>query len=265
MNEVVPTQYAMPLVVLSYLISAMGSYMALAISQRIQRRRLPGDWRHWALAGVALGGIGVWSMHFIGMLALRMPLGLGYSMPETAASLLAAVAAAGWGLSLVARNPRSTPRLLAAGAMLGGGAAVMHYLGMYGMRFGGYFEWALDTVALSVLVALVAATAALWLAFHTPTGLSRTLAALVMGGAVCVMHYTGMAAADIVCTTDNRLAIPVGPATLSVLQLPLLVITLAVGMVAVLALDLMFSVAPSRRSGLALPGERSSARRFDLD
>jgi NO-binding membrane sensor protein with MHYT domain len=238
MNSTVATSYNAGLVIISYLISVTGAFIALTAAGRIK----PGQGNAVSIlcAGLALGGIGVWSMHFIAMLALRMDVGLGYSMWETTISLIAAIAISALAFRIVAYNPYSYLRLLGAGTMLGLGAVVMHYLGMYGMRFGGFFEWNYPLVALSVLIALVAATVALWLAFHTHTIIARLLAACVMGAAVCFMHYTGMAAADFVCTTSDRLAFPTGPAILSVLQLPMLVITLAVGMATALGIDLFF-------------------------
>jgi NO-binding membrane sensor protein with MHYT domain len=248
MNSTVATSYNIGLVIISYLISVTGAFIALTCAGRIQPGR--GNAVSIACAGLALGGIGVWSMHFIAMLALRMDVGLGYSMWETGISLVAAIALSALAFRIVAYNPRSHVRLLSAGTMLGLGAVVMHYLGMYGMRFGGIFEWNYPLVALSVLIALVAATAALWLAFNTRTIIARLLAACVMGVAVCAMHYTGMAAADFVCTTSDRLSFPTGSAILSVLELPMLVITLAVGMATALAIDLFFQaylMRPSQR------------------
>jgi NO-binding membrane sensor protein with MHYT domain len=246
MNTFVTTHYSQNLVILSYVISVIGAFIALSATSRIRAGHPRARVANSLAAGLALGGIGVWSMHFIGMLALRMDLGLGYSMIETGISLVAAVVISTFAFYVVSFNPKSINRLLSAGAMLGVGAAVMHYLGMYGMRFGGYFQWDFNVVGLSVVIALVAATVALWLAFNTRRLATRLLAACVMGIAVCAMHYTGMAAADIICTTDNRRAIPGGFAIVSALQLPILVITLAVGMAVALALDLVFQ--PSRRA-----------------
>jgi NO-binding membrane sensor protein with MHYT domain len=240
MNEVIQTAYSAPLVILAYLISVVGSYAALSATHRMQAQSSKSNLVHLSIAGIALGGIGVWSMHFVGMLSLKMDIGLGYSMIETVISLVAACAAAAWALSIVAKNPHSWSRLVSAGAMLGVGAATMHYLGMYGMRFGGYFVWSLDVVAISVLIAIVAATAALWLAFNTSSAIARIGAAAVMGLAVSAMHYTGMSAAEFICTTTNRLAIPSSPSVISVMDLPLLVITLAVGMACTIAADLLF-------------------------
>lgn len=241
MNEVIPATYDTSLVVLSFVVALIGSYIALSASQKLRGNQGRAYNYHLMIAGIALGGIGVWAMHFIGMLAMRMPLGMSYSMIETVVSLVAAVAATAWGLSIVARNPQSWRHLLAAGGMLGTGVGVMHYLGMYGMRFGGFFQWDMALVALSIVIAWVAATAALWLAFNTPSQWMRVVAAVVMAAAVCSMHYTGMLAADIVCTTTERMAMPSGFGLLNVLELPMLVITLVVGMTLAIGVNLMFA------------------------
>lgn len=257
MNEVVITSYDPALVALSFVVALVGSYIALSASQKLRASTGRAYRYHLAIAGIALGGIGVWSMHFIGMLAMRMQLGLSYSMAETVVSLVAAVAATAWALSIVARNPKSWLHLLGAGAMLGVGVCVMHYMGMYSMRFGGFFQWDMALVGLSVVIALVAATAALWLAFNTPSHWMRMVAAVVMALAVCSMHYTGMLAAEIVCTTSEPLAMPTGFGLLNVLQLPMLVITLVVGMTLAIAVNLMFAplqAMPQRKLGDGTPG-----------
>lgn len=262
MGSVINTSYSTELVVLSYVISVTGAFIALHAAGRLQPHSTnrKAYWLSVASAGVALGGIGVWSMHFIAMLALRMDVGLGYSMAETLISLVAAIAISGFAFHLVALNPGSVSRLLLAGLMLGIGAVVMHYLGMYGMRFGGYFQWDYVRVGMSVLIALVAATAALWLAFHTRSLSARITAAFVMAIAVCAMHYTGMSAAEFICTTENRRAIPSGIGVLSVLDLPMMVITLAVGMSIALLLDLAFisfqGMSASREQRKALAGSQ---------
>lgn len=240
MDIAVNTSYNMELVVLSYVISMIGAFIALVSAKQLMTE--VNDRQAYLInlgsAGIALGGIGVWSMHFIAMLALRMDLGLGYSMWETCISLIAAICISALAFHIVARDPHNIKRLLTAGMMLGMGAVVMHYLGMYGMRFGGYFQWDYGRIGISVLIALVAATAALWLAFHTTQLSMRLLAAAIMAIAVCAMHYTGMSAAEFICTTENRRAIPSGPDIVSVLGLPMVVITLALGMSLALLLDL---------------------------
>lgn len=241
MEQLIPQTYSTHLVVLSYVIAAVGSYIALSATQKMRKQTGTAYTYSMLVAGIAFGGIAVWAMHFVGMLAMKIPLGLSYSVWETVLSLIAAIGAASWGLAIVAKNPKSIPRLVGAGAVLGFGVSVMHYLGMYGMRFGGFFAWDMQLVILSILIAFVAATAGLWLTFNAHSHNSRIIASVVMAVAVCAMHYTGMLAADVICTTPNRVAIPSGTGLVSVMDLPLLVITFVVGMVIALAINLLFT------------------------
>lgn len=118
-------------------------------------------------ATLALGGIGVWTMHCIGMTALRLDLRVGYAMTETLPSLLVVCLTTAFGLLHVARAPTNRSRLANAGVIVGLGVGVMHCLGMHGMRFGGQINGALLLVATSLVIVVVAATAALWLALNT--------------------------------------------------------------------------------------------------
>lgn len=240
MNSTVSTSYDVGLVILSYIISMTGAFIAIISAKRLRPEN--DDKQSYLIglisSGIALGGISVWSMHFIAMLALRLDIGTGYSIWETSLSLVAAVFISALAFHIVALNPKSIGRLLLAGSMLGSGAALMHYLGMYGMRFGGYLEWNYELVILSILIALIAATGALWLAFNTEKITMRTLAAAIMAIAICAMHYTGMSAAEFICTTDNRRAIPSGDYVLSSIGLPMVVSVLALGMSLVLIMDL---------------------------
>lgn len=230
--------YKISLVGLSYCISVLGSFVALTAAQHISTGRKI-SWLNLLSAGAALGGIGVWSMHFTGMLALNLDMGSGYSVFETVISLFAAVGATSIALAYVAKHPRSNKSVLTAGGLLGLGVAVMHYLGMFGMRFPGYIIWSGSIITISVLIAIVAASAALWLAFRTQSLPMRGLAAIVMGIAVCSMHYTGMAAADFVCTSVSlqRYATPQGLLVVSTMDLPLLTITIAIGMAFLIGYD----------------------------
>jgi NO-binding membrane sensor protein with MHYT domain len=239
MNSVVNAGLDTTYVALSFLIAVIGSFIALSAARRIVRPDGSIHGTNVLAAGAALGGIGVWSMHFVGILALKADLAIGYSMTETLVSLLAAVAATSLALYFVAGNNTLT-RVVTAGTILGLGVCVMHYLGMYGMRFGGRFDWSAGLVALSVAIAIVAAIAALWLAFNTNTWLARVGAALLMGVAVCAMHYTGMAAADLICTTAYRSKMPRGFGVISALDLPMLVIALSLGIAALLGAQQLF-------------------------
>ena len=141
-------------------------------------------------------------------------------------------------LVVVSKAPRDLARILGAGLLLGLGVAGMHYLGMYGMKIGGYINWGLRTVALSVLIAVAAGTAALWLAFNTRSMASRAGAALLMAAAVCAMHYTGMGAAEFICTSPNRFATVQGTGLISSLGLGPTVAACAFAMAVLLSVNL---------------------------
>ncbi|WP_353191652.1 MHYT domain-containing protein [Pandoraea pnomenusa] len=204
-GSVVPLQYSEFLVLLSFVISALGAYVALVAASRIRDDDGRISLGYLFVAALALGGIGIWGMHFIGMAAQRMPFPVSYSLWPTLGSLVLAVVVSGAALWYVARTPfRSAMQCVIAGVAGGLGVAGMHYLGMSAVRTQAYFEWDTTIIALSVLIAIVAASVALWLAFHLETTLQRALAALVMAVAVCGMHYTGMRAGTIICTAETR-------------------------------------------------------------
>lgn len=239
MNPAVVASYDETYVALSFAIAFVGSFVALSAARRVvdTQGRISGF--DLLAATLALGGIGVWTMHFIGMTALRLDLRVGYSMVETLLSLLVVCLATAFGLLHVARAPAEPGRLVTAGVIVGVGVGVMHYLGMYGMRFGGQINWSIALVAASLLIAVAAATAALWLAFNTRTVALRLLAAVVMAVAICTMHYTGMAAADFVCTTADRSAVPGGFGVIISTDLPGMVLVMSAGIALVLSIDLL--------------------------
>jgi NO-binding membrane sensor protein with MHYT domain len=240
METPVTTSYQLGYVVLSYAISVLGGFIALTSAMRIRQRNGRIHVGNTIAAGLALGGIGVWSMHFIGMLALRLDVGSSYSMVETGISLVAAIVGSALALGFVAKAPRQPARLLFAGVLLGAGVVVMHYLGMYGMKINGYIRWDYTVVAISAVIAVVAATAALWLAFNTRGIGLRTAAGLLMGVAVCAMHYTGMGAAEFVCTTTQRGASPRGFGFLHPSDLPTVVAFGAMGIAALIVVYLLY-------------------------
>lgn len=238
-GELLSPSYKVSLVLLSYILAVVGSFIALTAARRIRYGEQGVSLFNLLAASTALGGIGVWSMHFTGMLALNLGMASGYSMLETVVSLIAAIGATAAALAYVAKDPGSTRRILLAGSLLGLGVAVMHYLGMFGMRFPGYIVWSWELIALSVVIAMVAASAALWLAFRTRSMTLRLVAALVMGAAVCSMHYTGMAAADFVCTSppNERFSTLQGFLVISASNLPALTGIFAVGMSLMIAYE----------------------------
>lgn len=194
-GSIVNYQYDWTLVALSFTISVLGSYVALklAADRKGTRNKVVGP-------GVALGGCAIWSMHFIGMAAYETPLYISYAVLPTVGSLILAILITGVGFRIAARDPRRLSNLLMGGVVIGMGVVVMHYLGMAAMTLRALMEWDIWIVLASIAIAVVAATVALWLAFNVRTPAQRLAAALVMGTAVCAMHYTGMAAATLICT-----------------------------------------------------------------
>jgi NO-binding membrane sensor protein with MHYT domain len=225
MNPIVTTSIDPLYAALSFAFAVMGSFIALGAASRVRDVRGKLNMGNVLVAGAALGGIGVWSMHFIGMLALKMDVGSSYAATETLASLAAAIVATSLSIRFAAQAPNRLGHLLMAGVFLGLSVVVMHYLGMYGLKINGYVQWNYALVALSVVIAVVAATAALWLAFN-----SRSVGKRI---AVCAMHYTGMLAAEFICTVENRNAIPQGFGYIPGFELPSLVIvtTLTLGII----------------------------------
>jgi NO-binding membrane sensor protein with MHYT domain len=200
-GDVVSPVYQPFLVACSFFMSFFGCFAALRCTQYIFRKDGTVDRSMAFYAAVALGGIGVWSMHFIGMLGYQLPLTVQFEGVWTILSLLAAILIVGLGLLLAGwRGQFSYARWIAASLIVGVGAVVMHYLGMYAMRMRASMQFDTTIVAYSVAIAIVAAAAALWLAFNIQRGTQKIVAAFVMALAVCAMHYTGMASANLVCT-----------------------------------------------------------------
>jgi NO-binding membrane sensor protein with MHYT domain len=181
--------------VLAYLMSCLGAFLGLRCTARARALRARARARWLLLGGVSIGTTGIWVMHFIAMLGFTIPgQTIHYNVPVTILSLLVAVAIVCAGLLIVGFGPEGWPSLLTGGLVTGIGVAAMHYLGMAAMRMPGRITYNSGLLVVSVVIAVVAATAALWAAVRL-RGLMTTLAAsLVMGVAVSGMHYTGMAA-----------------------------------------------------------------------
>lgn len=199
-GQVLTPQYSPGLVALSYFVSFAGSLTALMCASRMLKADGRAKFSMLACAAVALGGIGIWSMHFIGMLAYQLPVRIVYEPVLTVVSLVAAVLISGIALYLAGGARKfNKPGWIAASILAGLGVCVMHYMGMYAMKLRAAMELDLDIVALSVGIAITAAAAALWLAFHTNNLVRQMIAAAVMGLAVCTMHYVGMSSATMIC------------------------------------------------------------------
>ena len=188
----------------SYVISVLGSLAALHHIPYLFRRNGNLNWNMAGGAAVSLGGIGIWAMHFIGMMGYRLPVPVLYDGWWTFVSLVAAIVLAG--LALIIAGGRGTFSLrgwLLGSLLAGAGVCVMHYMGMYAMNLRADMTLRPPEVLASVLIAVTASAVALWLAFHVSKSSHRMLAALTMGLAVCAMHYTGMASGEFVCIASK--------------------------------------------------------------
>lgn len=193
--------YDRGLVALSIAIAVLASYTALDLAGRVtsseKRVRLAG-----LIGGSITMGIGIWSMHFVAMLAFNLPVPIAYDVGTVIFSTLPTIVASGGALFLASRKFLSRRRLLFGGVLMGLGIAAMHYIEMAAMRMEAHTHYDPVLFLLSVAIAIVASIAALWIAFHERMQTSRTgrasrmLSALLMGGAIAGMHYTGMAAAS---------------------------------------------------------------------
>jgi NO-binding membrane sensor protein with MHYT domain len=181
--------------VLGYLMSCMGAFLGLRCATRARAQQGWPRARWLLLAGVSIGTTGIWVMHFIAMLGFTIPgQTITYNVPITILSMFIAVAIVCAGLLIVGFGGDGFRPLLLAGLITGLGVASMHYTGMAAMRMPGKVTYDPLLFGLSVVIAVVAATAALWAALRL-RGIWTTLAAsLIMGIAVSGMHYTGMAA-----------------------------------------------------------------------
>src|SRR6266851_2152170 len=188
------------LVALSVLIAMFASYAALDLAGRVTATV---GWTRaaWLWGGAVAMGTGIWSMHYIGMLAFILPVPVAYHWPTVLLSLLAAIVASAIALYVVSRQMMNAFRALGGSVLMGGGIASMHYIGMAAMRLPAMCQFSSFLVVLSVVFAVLISLAALWITFHfrdqkAGTGWGKTAGAVVMGAAIPVMHYTGMAAAS---------------------------------------------------------------------
>ncbi|RZU29800.1 diguanylate cyclase/phosphodiesterase [Edaphobacter modestus] len=192
--------YSSWLVLVSLFVAMFASYTALDMAGRITASQTRFAACSWLGGGSFAMGLGIWSMHFIGMLAYKLPVPMGYDVRITSLSLLIAIASSGFALWLVSQNELSWRRLGAGAVLMGSGVAAMHYTGMAAMRMSPGIQYTPWLFALSIFIAIGASGAALWIAFHlrrhsSRVRLLRAGAAIVMGIAIAGMHYTGMAAA----------------------------------------------------------------------
>ena len=230
-----PSIYNHWLVALSLAVAMLVSYTALRLASRVATSEGKGS-RIWLGIGAIAMGIGIWSMHFVGMLALELPISLAYNVATTLASLGVAIVISGFALAITSGGRLTVPRLAGSAMIMGCGISAMHYMGMAAITILPGIAYDPFLVAVSILIAIAASFVALWLFFQLRDGnslfhqLKRIAAAVVMGLAISGMHYTGMAASRFasgsfcrggVTLHDNWLAALIG-----VFALGLLVVTL---------------------------------------
>ena len=188
------------IVALSVLIAMFASYAALDLAGRVTAA---GGWTRavWLLGGAGAMGIGIWSMHYIGMLACRLQVPVAYHWPTVLLSLFPAILASVIALYVVSRQKMGALQAFAGSVLMGGGIASMHYIGMAAMRLPATLQYDSFLVFLSVVFAVLISLAALWITFHfrdekAEIGLRKTAGAVLMGAGIASMHYIGMAAAS---------------------------------------------------------------------
>jgi diguanylate cyclase (GGDEF)-like protein len=222
------------LVLLSIAVAVFVSHTALNLSSRVARSRHKPSARLWLVGGAVSMGCGIWSMHFVGMLAFSLPIALSYDIPTTLASLAIAIGLSGFALSIASRPQISVKQLAMGAVVMGLGICGMHYSGMSAIEILPVITYEPRLLLASGLIAVAASFAALWLFFRLRKGHSwqmafaRLGAAVVMGLAISGMHYTGMAAsrfaAGSYCTNgvsanNNWLAITIAVIALAVLTI----------------------------------------------
>jgi len=198
--------YDSALVTLSIIIAIFASFTSLSLSSRVRASR--GSTRRlWLIAAsIALGG-GIWSMHFVAMLAFSLPgMEMSYDLTLTIVSLALALAFTGLGFAVMNREGVSGWRIFPTGLLMGSGVLAMHYIGMAAMQMPATARYDRIWIAISIFIAIGAATAALWLAVREQKFAHRLAAGVVMGLAISGMHYAGMRAATFTAANHADLA-----------------------------------------------------------
>lgn len=208
---------------LAYLASCLGCFLGLRCTARARAMQGAARARWLLLAAVSIGATGIWVMHFIAMLGFSIPgQMITYNVPVTIGSMVIAVAVVFVGLLIVGFGGERPGRLLLGGTVIGLGVASMHYMGMWAMRMPDTMGYAMPLLVASVLIAVVAGTAALWAALRLGSVRHTLLASLIMGVAVSGMHYTGMAAMQLRAAPGGGMAAMGGGASAEAFLLPLI-------------------------------------------
>ncbi len=195
---VLPASYDPVLVLLSFFIATLAGFSFIHLLHRIAEHEHSAKRHLWMAGGAMIMGLGIWAMHFVGMLAYQLPIRMAYDPLVTLGSAVPAVLASAWNLQIVAHARVTRLRLFLGGIVLGGGIGLMHYTGMAAVDFDAFIRYDPLLFALSLLVAVALAICALWVAFRMSrrdtvrTLAGEILSALFIGMAVAGMHYTAM-------------------------------------------------------------------------
>lgn len=255
------------LVALSYAVAALASYTAIDLANRVREFRAePRKAAAWLGGGAIAMGAGIWSMHFVGMLAYQLSVPVRYELWTTVISMAAAIVTSGFALFIVTHYTLTASRLVSSGTVMGAGIGAMHYIGMASMRLDALVMYYAGPFILSVANAVVCSTAALWLvARRTEADMrSRILAALVMGVAVVGMHYTGMYAT--VCVAAGNASVVTGGLDPAVLALVITIITLLImGMALTVSMQSQLQSRLLRDQNLLLKSEIEHKRQAEAE
>ena len=228
-------RYIPSLVILSVLVAILASYVALIFAHSVTQARGRAQ-AVWLACGSLAMGVGIWSMHFVGMLAFEMPgMEMAYDVPLMLLSVAVAIGASALALFVVSRPVVQTTSVFSGGIAMAVAIAGMHYIGMFSMRMNARIEWDVWLVALSVFIALVASFGALTIAIRLRDKPDRQslliLASAVMGFAIVGMHYTGMFAATFVhddaATIESSNLLVTSGLSIAVVSTTLLILGLA--------------------------------------
>lgn len=232
--------YDFKLVALSYLVAVFASYIALDLTGRLRDLNNTSLSRTmWLCCGAIAMGIGIWSMHFIGMLAFTMPsMSMSYDPFWTGLSMIVAILASGFALFLLKANTINWVHLALGGIILGLAIATMHYTGMQAMKINVDIHYIPSLFIASIIIAILASEAALWLALKSNQVIIslrfrlKFMSAFIMGAAICGMHYTGMAAA--VFTHTQQMTVNAASLNPEVLSISIAIATFLILGIAVL-------------------------------
>lgn len=241
MSTLITGSYDIRLLILSIAIALLAAYTALDIAERV-RTSTGYAQIGWLIGGAIAMGTGIWSMHFVGILAFHLPIPVKYDIFTVLISIFAAIFASGCALFVVSREVMGISNLLAGSLLMGLGITTMHYTGMVAMRLNASIHYNYLLVGISIAIAFIVSFAALWLASHLPDRHTlayrrqKIISAMIMGAAIPSVHYTGMTA-----TSFHAIAVT---QTLSVMTVDAAVLAITIGIVtfAILGLALIISL-----------------------